>query len=70
MKRRQVIKRLEAVARAKGIEIRVYELSRHTGFSVGPIRSTLARHSEIDDVTARKFFAQFESALGKGWWRK
>lgn len=35
------------------------ELTNHTGVIIGSIRSTLGRHAEIDDVTARKFLDQF-----------
>jgi len=69
VKRTEVIKRLRKAARDAGLEFETYELRNHTGVRVGGTRSTLGRHSEIDDVTARKFFDQFAEALGKGWWR-
>lgn len=70
MKRTTVIKKVRAEAKRQGKHFQVVELTNHTGIIVGGIRSTLARHNEIDDVTARKFFDQFAAVLGKGWWRR
>lgn len=69
MKRRDVIKKLKAQAKASGKTYEETELTNHTGIRIGGTKSTLGRHSEIDDVTARKFFDQFASEFGKGWWR-
>ena len=70
MKRRDVLKKIKAAAKASGLPYSESELTNHTGIRVGGTASTLARHSEIDDVTARKFFDQFANEFGKGWWRK
>lgn len=69
MKRTEVIKKLKTQAKDAGLNFDQYELTNHTGFKVGTTKSTLGRHSEIDDVTARKFFDQFATEFGKGWWR-
>ncbi|WP_308160868.1 ribonuclease PH [Cellulomonas sp. GbtcB1] len=69
MRRTAVLRRVRRAARDAGVPYEVVELTNHTGVVVGGVRSTLGRHSEIDDVTARKFFDQFASVLGKGWWR-
>lgn len=69
MKRRAVLKRLRAQSRSRGLEYVETELTNHTGIRIGRTRSTLSRHSEIDDVTVRKFFEQFSPEFGKGWWR-
>lgn len=69
MKRSAVIKRLKKAAKDAGLKFEITELTNHTGIRVGSVRSTLGRHSEIDDVTARKFFDQYADVLGKGWWR-
>lgn len=69
MKRSEVLRRLNKAAKAKGVDFTIEELTNHTGVTVGGKRSTLGRHREIDDVTARKFFDQFADVLGKGWWR-
>ncbi|KAB1950026.1 ribonuclease PH [Brevibacterium linens] len=70
MKRTAVLKKLKQAAKAAGKDFSLTELTNHTGVTVGQTRSTLGRHSEIDDVTARKFFDQYAKELGKGWWRK
>jgi hypothetical protein len=70
MKRGQVLKKLKTAAKDAGLRYSEIELTNHTGVWVGDHRSTLARHNEIDDVTAGKFFDQFADQLGKGWWRK
>ena len=69
MKRQAVLKRIRIEARRVGLDYREVELTNHTGVVVGSTRSTLGRHSEIADGTARAFFKQFEQELGKGWWR-
>lgn len=69
MKRRAVLKKLKAAAKAKGLDYQEYELTNHTGIKIGDTASTLARHGEIDDLTARKFFDQYAAEFGKGWWR-
>ena len=69
MKRTAVLRRVRRAARDAGLPYEVVELTNHTGVVVGGVRSTLGRHSEIDDVTARKFFDQLAAVLGKGWWR-
>ena len=69
MKRRAVLKMLQQEAKRQGLLFCLDELTNHTGVTVGGVRSTLARHSEVPDSTARAFFDQFSSELGKGWWR-
>ncbi|HEU5222159.1 MAG TPA: ribonuclease PH [Candidatus Lumbricidophila sp.] len=69
MKRSDVIRRIRAQARSSGKEFAIYELKNHTGIKVGNTASTLGRHAEIDDLTAKKFFDQFQAEFGKGWWR-
>lgn len=69
MKRKAVLKKIRDRARRAGLPYSETELTNHTGVTVGGTRSTLGRHSEIDDLTARKFFDQFAAEFGKGWWR-
>ncbi|WP_195393499.1 ribonuclease PH [Actinomyces urogenitalis] len=70
MKRTAVLKRLKKQADKMGLEFDTNELKRHTAVTIGGLSRTLGRHSEIDDVTAGKFFDQFADVLGgKGWWR-
>jgi hypothetical protein len=69
MKKQAVLKKIKAAAKARGLDYREVELTNHTGIVVGGTRSTIGRHSEVADGTARAFFKQFENELGKGWWR-
>lgn len=69
MKRIDVIKKLKKQAKIRGLNFDVYELTNHTGIKVGHTKSTLGRHSEIDEITAKKFWEQYSEELGKGWWR-
>jgi len=68
VKRQAVLRRIKIAARKAELDYREVELTNHTGV-VGGTRSTIGRHSEIADGTARAFFKQFEQELGKGWWR-
>jgi hypothetical protein len=70
VKRREVIKRIADEAKTQGKEFFTVELTRHTGIVVDGFRSTLGRHAEIPEQTARSFFKQFEGVLGEGWWRR
>jgi hypothetical protein len=58
VKRTEVIRRLRQAAGAKGVGFGVVELTNHTGIIVDGFRSTLGRHREVDEITARKFFKQ------------
>jgi hypothetical protein len=69
MKRRAVIRTIRRAAREAGVDFEIVELTRHTGIRVGDHRSTLGRHAEVDEITVVLFFKQFESVLGKGWWK-
>mgnify|MGYP007082242907 CR=1 FL=1 len=70
MKRKAVLDKIRKAAKARGLVFDVFELTRHSAVRVGSTTKTLGRHSEVDDLTARKFFDQFADELGgKGWWR-
>lgn len=70
MKRDKVLMKLKRAARERRLDFAIVELMRHSAVTIGSTTRTLGRHSEIDDVTARKFFDQFAVELGgKGWWR-
>ena len=69
MKRTAVLKKIAKAAKVHGLDHGTHELTRHTAVRVGKTTRTLGRHSEIDEVTARKFFDQFADEFGKGWWR-
>ena len=64
-----MIGKVRAAADAAGLPFEQVELTNHTGIIVGDFRSTIGRHSEVDNITAGKFFKQFEVVLGKGWWK-
>lgn len=70
MKRLAVIRKLKKAATNAGKEFSTTELTNHTGITVGATRSTLGRHSEIDETTVKKFFDQCANELGKGWCRQ
>lgn len=70
MKRTEVLRRIRKAAKAAGVSYDEFEMTRHTGVTVGGVRTTVARHLEIADQMAEVIFKQLESALGKGWWRK
>lgn len=70
VKRKAVLKKLRGAAKERGLVFEAVELTNHTGVRIGSTTRTLGRHSEVDDVTAGKFFDQFADELGgKGWWR-
>ena len=70
VKRNAVLDKLRKAAKARGLDFEVFELTRHSAVRIGSTIRTLGRHSEVDDLTARKFFDQFADEFGgKGWWR-
>jgi hypothetical protein len=69
MNKRQVLKMIREAAKARGLEYSEVEPTNHTGIVVGGTRSTIGRHNEVAEGTARAFYKQFEQELGKGWWR-
>jgi hypothetical protein len=70
VKLRAVLKAIKQGAKRAGVPFHMTELTNHTGRTVGHIRTTLARHSEISEGTAEALYRQIEPALGKGWWRR
>ena len=70
VRRNAVLDKLRKAAKARGLDFEVFELTRHSAVRIGSTTRTLGRHSEVDDLTARKFFDQFADEFGgKGWWR-
>ncbi|MDO5094500.1 MAG: ribonuclease PH [Propionibacteriaceae bacterium] len=70
MKRTAALAKLRKAARAQGFDFDITELTCHSAVRVGGTTRTLGRHSEIDDLTAHKFFDRFADELGgKGSWR-
>ena len=64
-----MIRKVKRAARMRGLSFEVVELTNHTGVVVDGHRSTIGRHREIPEGTARAFWKQFEDVLGEGWWR-
>lgn len=70
MKRRDLLRKIKAAAKEQGVAYSEQEGTRHTGVTVGNVRTTVPRHSEVVELTAQAIYKQLEPALGKGWWRK
>lgn len=65
-----MLKKIAKAAKSAGVEFDTTELTNHTGPTVGDVRTTLGRHSEISEGTAEALYRQLQPALGKGWWRR
>ncbi len=60
MKRGELIKRINKIAKANG-ETAIYtEGGRHTHVQIGERRSTIPRHSEVNELTARGILKYLE----------
>jgi hypothetical protein len=71
MKRGDVIRTIKKAAKAANVEFEQTELTKHTGITVGNVKTTVSRSSkDMPDVFAETIYKQLEPALGKGWWRK
>ncbi|MBE6475074.1 MAG: hypothetical protein E7Z95_05825 [Actinomyces succiniciruminis] len=53
MKRRDLIRKLEEVARQKGERLVLSEGSRHTKATIGTWSEPIPRHREINEMTAQ-----------------
>lgn len=53
MKYRLLRKRVNEMARARGLEVVWQEGSRHAKVTVGSKQTTVPRHSEINEITAQ-----------------
>ncbi len=70
MKRADIIKRISAAAKAKGLDCEVVELTNHTGIKVGSCKSSLTRSSkDFGPDYAAKVWKNFEAELGERWWK-
>lgn len=52
------MRRLADVARREGVDLVVVEGGSHTKVVVGPRRSVVPRHKEINEITARAILRQ------------
>ena len=53
MKRRDLIKTLKQIAKERGVEYSEVEGGNHTKVFIGDIQTVVARHSEINEITAQ-----------------
>lgn len=58
MKRRDLMKKLARVAKERGEELAIREGGNHTVVTIGPARTTVPRHNEIDEKLAKKIMQQ------------
>ncbi|GAB19368.1 hypothetical protein GOEFS_082_00020 [Gordonia effusa NBRC 100432] len=61
MKRRDVIKRLGKVAKAKGERLILTEGGSHTLAAIGDRKTTIPRHNEINELTAKSIIKYMEA---------
>jgi mRNA interferase HicA len=58
MKRRELLKRLEAAAKDRGEVLEQTEGGSHTKVRIGDKTSVVPRHSEINEITAKAILKQ------------
>ncbi len=70
MRTREVIKKIKAEAKAKGV---TWEFVRaganHDVYSLGGTIIPIPRHTEMGNNMARVIWKECEGQLGEGWWR-
>lgn len=70
MHRDEVIKRIKKAAKDQGLPFEQVELTRHTGISVGGLRTTVSRSSkDFPNTWAETVWKQLEAVLGERWWK-
>jgi hypothetical protein len=57
------MKRLAGLARTHGVELTTIEGGSHTKVTVGSVQTTVPRHAEINELTARGILRHVESGL-------
>lgn len=58
VKRRDLMKRLNAIAKAEGLTLRTTEGGRHTKVQIDDRQSVVPRHAEINEITAKAILRQ------------
>ncbi len=53
MKHGELVKRINRIAKAQGVKAIYTEGTRHTHVRVGECRTTLPRHSDVNELTAK-----------------
>ncbi|WP_221933780.1 hypothetical protein [Aeromicrobium piscarium] len=61
MKRRELMKKLAALARAEGSAMQILEGAKHTKVSIGQRQAVVPRHTDINELTARAILRQMEA---------
>lgn len=60
MKRGELIKRIGKIAKASGQKAIYTEGGSHTHVQIGDLRTTIPRHSEVNELTARGILKYLE----------
>jgi mRNA interferase HicA len=60
MKRRDLLKRINQIARTNGLAVTITEGGSHTKVTVGDKTTTVPRHAEINELTARGILRYLE----------
>jgi len=63
VKRRELMRRLASLAREHGVELEVIEGGSHSKVTIGPARTTVPRHAEVNELTARGILRHVEKEL-------
>lgn len=70
MKRRVLLKKIEAAAAAQGIEwVLARQGGRHEVYRLGGKMIPIERHAELDNSYAEMVYRECSEVLGRGWWR-
>lgn len=65
MRRRELVRRLELLAREHGVSVTlIREGGAHTVYVVGDVRVVVPRHREINELTARGIIDDVRRRLG------
>lgn len=58
MKRKDLMKKLAEKAKAEGADLELTEGGNHTKVKIGDKRTVVARHNEINEITAKAILKQ------------
>jgi len=58
MKQRDLVKKLKAAAKARGVEYREEQGSKHMKVWVGDNQTVIPRHNEVNEITAKAILKQ------------
>lgn len=63
VKRKKLEQELARIAKQHGMEPQWEEGGNHTKVTIGTLRSTIPRHNEINEITARSIIKYFSKGL-------